>query len=141
MTAQADYLQWRRGAAIGCLFARVMSSHPENFGQKVEEIDADAPAAVAAQIAARIDQHVSDAQTVAAALVLPKMTTFRALTEMALALRPYPNWLITTRRLGAPPDADLIVVSMRRELPFGDETRPSEALGPVPIKLATTQFR
>lgn len=128
MSAKAEYLEWRRGLPVGCVFARLMSKRPANFGQVVEEIRGAAPANVAAVIAARVDEFVADEAVVAAAFVLPEITTLRALTEMALALRAHPKWLVRTSRLEPPPNSDLVAVAILRELPLDDESRLSEAL-------------
>jgi len=52
MSARADYLQWRRGAAVSCKFARLIALRPGDYGQKIEEIPSrGTPMQVAATIA------------------------------------------------------------------------------------------
>ena len=141
MSAKDDYLAWRRQPFIGCMFARMMSVNPGDYGQIVTEIPADdSPAAVAAAVAQHIDACVVDAQITAAAIVLPGITTLRDLARMALALGDLPNWGMSTYLMDPPPALPLVVMSLVRQLPFtNNETRPSEVLilGPFPEFPAT----
>jgi hypothetical protein len=69
MSAKSEYLKWRNAPAVGCVFARWMSTGPGRFGQNIEEISAGgSPARVAALVAKRVDIFVAD-QTVSAAAV------------------------------------------------------------------------
>ena len=129
MSARADYLKWRRSSAVGCVFARWLSAHPGEAGQKIEEVSQSKnPERVAAAIAARIDQLVSDKSISAATLILPRITTLEGLTKVALALRGYPKWKVSTTKLLPPPTADLVRVHIVRRIPFKKTTRPSEVL-------------
>lgn len=128
MSASSDYLQWRRGPPIGCVFARLMSTRPHDFGQMVEEIPGRAPFEVADVIAARTDECLSDPQVLAAAFVLTGIDTLDQLTDMALALAQSPNWFLSTAKLEPPPNLDLVTVRIVRDIPFGEKTCPSEAL-------------
>jgi hypothetical protein len=118
----------------------MMSARPADFGQKVEEIGAGkAPSEVAAIIAGLVDELVSDDAVAAATFVLPGVSTLEDLTAMALALGGHPRWLVGTVALAPPPAVDMVAVGIVRELQFGDQWRPSEALvlGPFPEFPAT----
>jgi hypothetical protein len=77
MSARDDYLRWRRGLPVGCVFARLMSKQPANFGQLVEEVHSAVPESAAAAIAAYVTELVSNQSVVAVTLVLPGITTLR----------------------------------------------------------------
>jgi hypothetical protein len=128
MSAADEYLKWRRTPAIGCAFARAMSRVPSDYGQVVEELGYDDPAAVAIAIVSRVDQLVPNLRVLAAAFVLPRIETLEKLITMALALPTDPNWHVDVRRLEPPPQMDLVAIRVVRDLPFGSGTLPSEAL-------------
>ncbi len=128
MSAAEEYLEWRRGPEIGCVFARAMSKAPGDYGQVVEEIDADDPAAVATNIANRVQQLVPTPGVLAVAFVLPGIETLEKLMAMALALPTDPTWHVDAWQLDPPPEMDLAAVKVVRDLPFGNGTLPSEAL-------------
>jgi hypothetical protein len=114
--------------AIGCAFARAMSHVPGDFGQVVEEIAQHDPVQVATIIANRVEQFVPNLRVLAIAFVLPGIETLEKLMAMALALPTDPRWHVDVRRLDPPPAMDLAAVRIVRDLPFGSETLPSEAL-------------
>jgi hypothetical protein len=128
MSAVSEYLQWRRGPAIGCVFARAMSAVPGDYGQVVEEITHHEPVAVAATIVRRVEQLVPLPKALAVAFVLPGVETLEKLLAMALALRTDPNWHIDVSQLDPPPATDLAAVRVARDIPFGSARLPSEAL-------------
>ena len=128
MSVADEYLKWRRGPAIGCVFARVMSDAPNDYGQVVEEIGSDDPAAVATTIANRVQQLVPEPRVLAVAFVLPGIETLEKLMAMALALPTDPTWHVDAWQLDPPPEMDLAAVRVVRDLPFGNGTLPSEAL-------------
>lgn len=128
MSAAAEYLKWRRGPAVGCMFARAMSHAPSDYRQVVEEIAYDNPAVVAAAIATRVQQFVPDSAILAASFVLPSVGTLEQLLAMALALPNDPTWHVDAWQLDPPPAMDLAAIRIVRDLPFGNGTLPSEAL-------------
>jgi len=129
MSAASEYLKWRRQAAVGCVFARLMSSRPADFGQRVEEVaPGQTPSQLAAMIAARIEHLAADPMVTAVTLVFPGVDDLRHLTQIALALRDQPRWAVKISTLQPPPVMDMVTVSITRELAFGDGYRPSEAL-------------
>lgn len=134
MSAASDYFKWRHGTQVGCMFARAMSLHPADFGQVIEEISDTDAVAVAATIAARTAHFISEPSTLAAAFVLLQLNTLNQLIDMAIALGKQPRWTFGTTKLLPPPNLDLVAVRVTRELPFGTETRPSEALVMGPYK-------
>jgi hypothetical protein len=135
MSARSEYLEWRHGEAVGCVFARLIAIRPGNYGQKVEEIPSRGiPMQVASTIARRIDRFVSDNAVSAAALLLPDIATLEKLTQVAVALRTHPGWLVSFSVLQNSRAGDLVAARIVREIPFGDTVCPSEALvlGPFP---------
>jgi hypothetical protein len=129
MSARAEYLEWRHGPAVGCVFARLIANRPGDFGQKVEEIPSGGtPMRVAGTIARRIDRFVSDDAISAAALLMPGISTLEKLTQVAVALRAHPRWLVTFTALEDSRAGDLAAVHISREIPFGAALCPSEAL-------------
>jgi hypothetical protein len=129
MSARADYLRWRHGPAVGCTFARLIAIRPADYGQIVEEIPTrGTPMQVAATIARRIDRYVSDEAVSAAALLMPDISTLKRLTEVALALRSHPEWLVSFSPVEDSRWGDLVAARIAREVPFGDAALPSEAL-------------
>ena len=131
MSAVAEYLNWRRGPAIGCVFARLMSHAPHapsDHGQVVEEIAHDDPEAAATAIATRVQHFILQPRVLAVSFVLPNIGTLEQLLAMALDLPKDPTWHVDVTPLDPPPEMDLAVVKVVRDLPFGNGTLPSEAL-------------
>ena len=131
MSAISEYLNWRRGPVVGCVFARVMSHAPHapsDHGQVVEEIAHDRPAAAAADIATRVQHFVLEPGVLAVTFVLPNIGTLEQLLAMALALPTDSTWHVDVTQLDPPPEMDLAAVKVVRDLPFGNGTLPSEAL-------------
>jgi hypothetical protein len=131
MSAITEYLDWRRGPAVGCVFARLMSHAPHapsDHGQVVEEIAHDDPVAAATAIAARVQHLVLEPRVLAVSFVMPNIRTLEKLLAMALALPKDPTWHVDVTPLDPPPEMDLAVVKVVRDLPFGNGTLPSEAL-------------
>jgi hypothetical protein len=127
MSSKDEYLIWRKLQPVGCAFARYLSSHPGEFGQRFEEISGTDPTTVAGTIATRIDELVADESASAATLLLPDIVAIEDLLAASLALRAHPNWSVTTTML-EPLTSQMVAVRIVREIPFGDTTRPSEAL-------------
>jgi len=139
MSLRATYLNWRQQRPVGCVFARYMARNPARFGQRIEEIRIETPTRLARAIAVRVDKFVADPSISAATILLARIDTLKGLLEMALALRAFPKWTVTATMVQAPPPGDLVAVRIVREIPFGEETRPSEALvlGPFDVFPAT----
>ena len=131
MSAVSEYLNWRRGPAVGCVFARLMSHAPHapsDHGQVVEEIAHDNPEAAAAAIAARVQHFVLQPRVLAVSFVLPNIGTLEQLLAMALELPKDPTWHVHVTQLDPPPEMELAAVKVVRDLPFENGTLPSEAL-------------
>jgi hypothetical protein len=121
MTVRGDYLRWRYGPAVGCVFARLIAKRPGDYGQKVEEIPSrGTPMQVAATIARRIDRFVSDEAVSAAALLMPNVATLEKLTRTALALRAHPGWRVSFSILEDSQAGDFVALHVVRDIPFGD---------------------
>jgi hypothetical protein len=131
MSAVAEYLNWRRGPDVGCVFARAMSHAPHapsDHGQVVEEIADGNPAAAAVAIASRVQHFVLEPRVLAVTFVMPNIKTLESLLAMALALPKDPTWQVDVQQLEPPPEMDLAAVKVVRDLPFDGGTLPSEAL-------------
>jgi hypothetical protein len=129
MSARSDYLEWRHGPAVSCVFARLIAIRPADYGQRVEAIPSrGTPTRMAATIAGRIGRFVSDEAVSAAALLMPGITTLEKLTQVALALRTHQGWLVNFSTVEDSRWGDLVAVRIVREIPFGKITLPSEAL-------------
>jgi hypothetical protein len=136
MSARSEYLKWRHGPVVGCVFARLIAISPANFEQKVEEIPSKGtPVQIAATIARRIDRFVPDKAVSAVALLMPDITTLEKLTRVGIALRTHPGWLVSFSTLQNSRAGDLVAIHIVRGIPFGDTVCPSEALvlGPFPV--------
>lgn len=132
---KAEYLKWRRGTAVGCTFARLIAGRPEDFGQHVVVVaSGGSPSRVAGNIARRVDDLVNDSATAAGVLLLPELTQLPDLGRVALALGNRPLWNVTTSVLARPPTSDMIGVHIVRQIPFGKDACPSEALVFGPFK-------
>ena len=136
MSAEDDYLKWRRGEAIGCFFARsITAKKPANFGQIIETIDDTLAATdLAKRIAEVVEKGVANAKVVAMAILMPKVGSLDLLTETAIELGKIDKWAVTPLALAATPAGNLIGFQITRQLPFENGELPSEALvlGPFP---------
>jgi hypothetical protein len=130
MSPEDKYLKWRARPPVGCVFARLMARHRADYGQKVGIVHTKSasPAVVSAEIADLIDQFLADSSVSAATLLFPDLVELESLTRIALALKPLPNWYVTTSAVMPPPDGDMVAVHVVRDIPFGAATCPSEAL-------------
>jgi hypothetical protein len=140
MSARADYLDWRRKAAIGCLFARWFSSHPNEHGQVIEEVSqSDNPQRAASAIAKRIDTLLAEPSVSDAGLILPGIKTIESLSRTAFALASFPKWEVTVDKVLPPPAIDLRAVHVVRKIPLGTRWFSSEVLafGPFRVLPAT----
>jgi hypothetical protein len=125
MSAKTEYLNWRRGPPVGCVFARWLSNHPREFGQRIEELPSTGqPARVAGTIAARIDRYIRDDDIRAVALIMPSVKNLRRLMQIALGLGTHPGWGITTTTI----DASVVAVRVARDIPFNQVVYASEVL-------------
>lgn len=135
MSPEEQYLKWRKGAEVGCLFARMIAGHPNRFGQKVECILSEGlPAALAVEIAIRVDAAIGDPEVGAAAILLPQILALDAAAKVFLALVGQVGWTVTRSILQDPPAGEMVAVHVVRAIPFGGTSCPSEALvlGPFP---------
>ena len=140
MSLATKYLAWRRSSAVGCVFARLVAVHPANYDQVIEVEARDAaPGLVAGRVAERIDRLVSDVAASAAVILLPGLDTMEKITRMSLALGGEMHWSVTTTALQNPPDGPMVAVHITRDIPFGEQSSPSEVLffGPFPEFPAT----
>lgn len=129
------YRLWKRNNQdVGCVFARYMATKPAEFGQRAVAISGRKADAVATQIASRITEFVEDPDVVAAAIVLPNLTSLTAIVRVALALGDQAAWKITRSILRGTPDGDVVAFNVVRHVPMGDKTCPSEALLLGPFK-------
>lgn len=130
----ARYLDWRRGAEVGCVFARLVARRPAHYHQVVKVIgSAGTSRRVAGSVARHVGRLADDEAVSAAVLLLPDVATLDVLARIALALGEQPQWAVTTTMLHDTPVGDLVAVHLVREIAFADGRCPSEALifGPM----------
>lgn len=135
MSFSNNYLEWRRGPAVGCVFARLVAVSPATYDQKIEVVPTGGtPRRIAGNIAKRIDRLIEDSAVSAAVLLMPGLLTLEDLCRVSLVLDERPMWAVRTTTLQNPPAGETIAVHIVREIPFGTGSCPSEALvlGPFP---------
>lgn len=135
MSAERDYLAWRRQPAVGCFFARHLATRYADYPQRIVSIPTGRGAHRATtEIAERISAFVGDPDIVAATLLFPGLTTLEETARMMLALKDHPGWSVSTAFLQPPPNREMVTVHVSREIPFGTTTCPSEVLVLGPYK-------
>lgn len=131
MSARSDYLEWkRRNLAVACLFARMIANRPGDYGQHMAEVNASTSAnRIAEGIARAVDRLLTDADVVAATILLPKVDSLPKLAEGLWALRHKTGWAVTSARLNHPPVGTVATVALTRQIPNGGGGMlPSEVL-------------
>jgi hypothetical protein len=117
------------------MFARYIAGRPADHGQTIEGVSVGrTPGQTAQRIALRIDQLVADPKVAAGVLLFPEISTIDALARTFVSLQVYPHWNVTTMPLPRSAIDGMVAVRVVRDIPFGDEVRPSEGLvfGPFP---------
>lgn len=113
------------------MFARFMAAKPDAFGQRTEVVISEDAGRIANRVARVVDGHVADPAVSVVTFVFPKLKAqkgLRALAEMAVKLRSFLEWDVTTDKLSRTPVGEVIAVRIARTIPFGKTTCPSEAL-------------
>lgn len=129
MTAESEYLKWRKKPHVGCVFARLLSSRPADFAVHIETVPTGrAPQRIAADIEQRVAALVQATGVSSATLLFPGLTSLELASRIMLSLGQLPAWSVTTSVLQPPPAMDLVCVHIARQIPFGGATCPSEAL-------------
>ena len=132
MSASQAYQEWKRtNSAVGCMFARLMATKPQEFGQRIELVSSLNPKQMANRVAKIVDGHVKDPAVAVVTFVFPKLKGQKglgALAEMACELRSLPEWEVTADKLSKTPDGEVVAVRIARTIPFGGSTCPSEVL-------------
>lgn len=129
MTAESEYLAWRKKPPVGCVFARLLSARPKDFAVHVDTVPTGrSPDRIAADIEQRVAGLVATPATSSATLLFPGLTSLEGATRIMLALGGLPGWSVTTTLLQPPPAMDLACVHISRQIPFGNATCASEAL-------------
>jgi hypothetical protein len=129
MSAEGDYLNWRRQSAVGCMFARYLAGRPSDYQQRIVVVPTRrGPLRASADLAERIGDLAADQLIVAATLLFPGLETLEDTARVMLGLKSYDHWSVTTSRLAPPPQRELVAVHVSRQIPFGRATCPSEAL-------------
>src|SRR5438876_781541 len=107
----------------------MIARQPTAYAQRLSIVPAlRRPEEIAAQIASRVNALVADPVTVAAAILLPSVTTLELLTKVALALNDQALWKVATSHLQTTPAGAMVAFHIVREIPFGADSCPSEAL-------------
>jgi hypothetical protein len=130
MSARTDYLKWRGGTAVGCVFARFLARKgPERHKQAVEVVEDHLdPVALAKRIADMVDAALANPGVNASTLIFPALKDIETLARAALALRAHPHWEVVTTALKSTPGGDVVAVHIVRRIPFGGKDCPSEVL-------------
>ncbi|HEV2678136.1 MAG TPA: hypothetical protein VGV37_26650 [Aliidongia sp.] len=129
MSPEKKYLDWRKGLPVGCMFARIVSLHPERHEQAVERLSGiGTPDTIATRIADRVQQLIDAPDVSAAALLFPGISSLARLCRVALALGEKPRWSVTTSPLENTPAGKMVAIHVARDLQFGDGWVPSEVL-------------
>jgi hypothetical protein len=130
MTAKTDYLKWRGGTEVGCMFARFLARKgPERYKQAVEVIEDQLdPQQLARRLGDIVDAALANPDINASTLLFPALTDIEKLTRAALALRQHPHWEVRTSALKGTPGGDVVAVHIVRQIPFGAKDCPSEVL-------------
>jgi len=129
------YREWKRiNFDVGCVFARLMATKPDEYGQRAEVISGANPEAVASKIESMVTVFVSDPEVVAAAFVLPTIKSLPAVVRVALALGSKPNWTVSRSILQGTPKGDVVAFNLVRHVPMSATTCPSESLLLGPFK-------
>ena len=130
MSPEEQYLFWRRSKPdVGCVFARLIASNPTKYEQRVVRVPkARTTSRVAKKVATIVADLIADKSAAAATLVFPHLTTLEHTATVMLALNDEPQWSVTTTVLQEPPPGGFIAFHVVREIPFGAQSCPSEAL-------------
>lgn len=129
MSAESDYLKWRKKPPVGCVFARLLASRHSDYPQRIETIPTGrTPDRAATDIAQHIDVLVANPDVTAATLLFPDVKSLEHTAQIMLALGNLPHWTVSTNTLQPPPGRPMVTVHIVREIPFGRATCPSEVL-------------
>ena len=129
ISPEKQYLSWRRGPAVGCVFARLIATNPARYEQRVIRVPkASTPSRVAKKVATIVAALIADKSAAAVTLVFPHITTLEHTATVILALNDEPQWSVRTSVLLEPPPGGFIAFHLVREIPFGAQSCPSEAL-------------
>src|SRR5215831_8019187 len=129
MSAERDYLNWRRQPAVGCFFARYLATRHADYPQRIVSIPTGrGTARAAAEIADRVSALVVDPHTTAATLLFPGLTALEETARVMLDLKGHLDWSVSTALLQPPPEREMVTVRISRDIPFGARTCPSEVL-------------
>ncbi|WP_453976583.1 hypothetical protein [Brevundimonas sp. Marseille-Q4549] len=132
-----DYTDWKRKLPdIGCMFAKLIATRPDRYGQQISIVLASTtPRRIARSIAAKIDAAIANPDVAAAVVLLPNVADLKMLAEAVVALGELPGWDVRTKALAHPTEGDLVAICASRMLNFGAGEIPSEALvlGPFEI--------
>src|SRR6266851_4655570 len=111
MSAESEYLDWRRQPHVGCVFARLLAARHKDYPQHIETVPTGrAPDRIAADIAQRIDALVVDPGVTAATLLFPDVESLEHTAKIMLALGTLPQWSVTTNTLQPPPGRPMVTV-------------------------------
>lgn len=124
------YLNWRRTAAVGCVFARRLAGKPKKYGQRFVQIHKrDNTARSVRRIATTVSEFIDDESVSAAVFLFPYVTDLDRIAEIMVALGEEPEWVTEPTKL--PPrrrTGELVALRVVRNIPFEGKLWPSEAL-------------
>lgn len=140
MTVKDRYLQWRRGSAVGCNFARLMAVAHTEYGQRVEVVAGSSAQTLAGTIDSLVTTHVADHDVEALTILLPETDGLQLLVGIALALAQMPGWTVTPWHEPTAPCGAVVAFGVARGIALANGTIvPSEVLvlGPYDVFPAT----
>lgn len=124
-----DYLRWRAGKEVGCVFARLMSRQPDRHGQRIVVVPGQQPARAAARVEELVGGFVADSSAAAATVLFPKVQDLPSMVEIVLTLGSKSNWVVNRSFLANTGGGDVVAFAVSRKIPLVDGTPvPSEAL-------------
>jgi hypothetical protein len=129
MSAESDYLEWRKKPQVGCVFARLLASRYSDYPQHIQTVPTGrSPERIAADVAQRIEALVANPDVTATTLLFPDVESLEHTAQIMLALGGLSHWTVSTGTLQPPPGTPMVTVHIVRQIPFGGATCPSEVL-------------
>ena len=139
-SAKKEYLDWKHGPPVACVFARLLAGQPDNFGQHIAVLRHKSAAGLAKAVDTRVGSLIDDPMVVAATLLLAEVEGFELLVGLAAELNEKPGWNVKRWNVDDTPIGAVVAFGITRSIPFNAGTVPSEALvlGPF-VKFPATR--
>jgi hypothetical protein len=86
MSAESDYLEWRKKPQVGCVFARLLASRYSDYPQHIQTVPTGrSPERIAADVAQRIEALVANPDVTATTLLFPDVESLEHTAQIMLA--------------------------------------------------------